>query len=365
MDFFLPNHLIMNYTLDNARQVRAGEELNTSQLTSFLQQALDMPGASLEVEQFPSGYSNLTYLLKLGEKELVLRRPPVGAENISKGHDMGREYKVLSLVNPVYPKAPKPIAYSEDTSIIGAPFYVMERVRGVILRSNSKMDFNEVTMQKLNENFIDNFADLHKIDIETSGLIQMGKPEGYLERQVQGWAKRWNNAKTEEIPNMDKAINWLTENLPESPSPTLIHNDYKFDNIILDSQDITQVKAVLDWEMSTVGDPLTDLGIVLSYVSEPNDPPYLRNFSMQLPKGALTREELVARYEKITGKEVNHLTYYYAFALFKLGVVVQQIYYRYHMGFSKDERFAPLIHLAKDCALMSVRVIEEGKVSGF
>lgn len=355
----------MNYTLDKARQVRAGEELDTTQLASFLQKALNMPEANLEVEQFPSGYSNLTYLLKLGEKELVLRRPPAGAENISKGHDMGREYKVLSLVNPVYPKAPKPLAYTEDKSIIGAPFYVMERVRGVILRANSKTDFDEATMRKLNENFIDNFADLHKIDIYQSGLIQVGKPEGYLERQVQGWAKRWQNAKTEEVPDMDKAIAWLTENMPESPSPTFIHNDYKFDNIILDNEDITQVKAVLDWEMSTVGDPLTDLGIVLSYTSEPNDPPHLRNFSMQLPKGALTREELVARYENITGKKTSNLTYYYAFALFKLGVVVQQIYYRYHMGFTKDERFAPLIHLAKDCALMSVRVIEENKVSGF
>ncbi len=355
----------MNYTLDTARQVRAGEELDTTQLASFLQHTLNMPDAQLVVEQFPSGYSNLTYLLKLGEKELVLRRPPVGAENISKGHDMGREYKVLSLVHPVYPKAPKPLAYTEDKSIIGAPFYVMERVRGIILRANSKIDFDEATMRKLNENFIDNFADLHKIDIYKNELIQIGKPEGYLERQVQGWAKRWQNAKTEEVPDMEKAIAWLTHNIPESPAPTFIHNDYKFDNIILDSEDITQVKAVLDWEMSTVGDPLTDLGIVLSYTSEPNDPPYLRNFSMRLPAGALTREEIVARYENITGKKTSNLTYYYAFALFKLGVVVQQIYYRYHKGFTKDERFAPLIHLAKDCALMSVRVIEENKVSGF
>lgn len=355
----------MNHSIDTAHEVRSGEELNTQNLEKFLQTTLEMPDATLTVEQFPSGYSNLTYLIKLGDKEMVLRRPPVGAENISKGHDMGREYKVLSLVNPVYSKAPKPLVYTEDKSIIGAPFYVMERVRGVILRANDKMDFDEKTMRQLNENFIENLAHLHTIDIEESGLIQIGKPEGYLERQVQGWAKRWQNAKTEEVSDMDKAIAWLIENMPESPKPTFLHNDYKYDNIILDSEDITQVKAVLDWEMSTVGDPFTDLGIVLSYTSEPNDPSYLRNFSMRLPKGALSRAELVARYEEITRQKVPNLTYYYAFGLFKLGVVVQQIYYRYHQGFTKDKRFAPLIDLAKDCALMSARVIDENKVSGF
>ncbi len=355
----------MSHSMDTAREVRAGEELNIQNLEKFLQASLDMPDASLSVEQFPSGYSNLTYLIKLGDKEMVLRRPPVGAENISKGHDMGREYKVLSLVNPVYPKAPKPLVYTEDKDIIGAPFYVMERVKGIILRASDKMDFDEKTMQQMNTNLIKNFAELHQIDIQKSGLIEIGKPEGYLSRQVHGWAKRWQNAKTEEVPDMEKAIAWLIENMPESPPPTFLHNDYKFDNVILDSDDITQVKAVLDWEMSTVGDPFTDLGIVLSYTSEPSDPPYLRNFSMQLPKGALSRAEVVALYEEVTQQKAPNLVYYYAFGLFKLGVVVQQIYYRYHQGFTKDKRFAPLIHLAKDCALMSVRVIEENKLSGF
>lgn len=355
----------MEKSIDQARAVRQGEELNQENLEKFLNDALHTSGEKLSVEQFPSGYSNLTYLIKLGERELVLRRPPFGAENISRGHDMGREYKVLSLMHPVYPKAPKPLVYTEDKAIIGAPFYVMERVRGIILRAHQKMNFSPSEARALGENFIDNLAEMHQIDIEQSGLINIGKPEGYLERQVRGWAKRWANAKTEEMPDMEFAIQWLIENMPASAAPSFIHNDYKYDNVVLDAENPTQVKAVLDWEMSTVGDPLTDLGIVLGYTPEAKDPDYLKNFMLDLGEGALTREEVAARYEEKTGRKVENLVYYYAFALFKLGVVVQQIYYRYHQGFTKDERFAPLINIARDCATMSARVIRENKISGF
>jgi aminoglycoside phosphotransferase (APT) family kinase protein len=351
--------------IDQARPIRSGEELELTNLEAFLQEKLNQKEAKLEVLQFPSGYSNLTYLLKLGETELVLRRPPRGAEHIAKGHDMGREFKVLSLMYPVYAKTPKPLVYTEDTSIIGAPFYVMERVQGVILRANQKLDFSPETMRKLNENLIINLADLHKLDIEKSGLIQLGKPEGYLQRQVEGWSKRYHNAKTEEIAEMDFAMKWLAENMPDSPAPTFIHNDYKYDNVILAAEDVTQIKAVLDWEMSTVGDPFTDFGIVLSYMTEANDPPELRNFGIQPIAGALSRQEMVELYESQIGQKIEHLIYYYAFALFKLGVVVQQIYYRYHQGFTKDERFAPLIYMVRACAQMSKRAIQERKISGF
>ncbi len=354
----------MSEKIDKARPVRTGEELNLEKLTPFLNKELGIEG-EIEVQQFPSGYSNLTYLIKLGDTELVLRRPPVGAEDISKGHDMGREYKVLSMVHPHYPKAPKPLVYTEDKSIIGAPFYVMERIQGIILRSKDKISYEAATVRKLNENFMDNLAALHQLDIQQTGLVNIGKPEGYLERQVKGWTKRYHKAKTHDIPDMEKAMTWLDAHMPESPAPTFIHNDYKYDNVVLDPTDITQIKAVLDWEMSTVGDPFTDLGIVLSYTSEENDPPHLKNFGIEVVEGMMSREELVARYEETTQRKVENLNYYYAFALFKLGVVVQQIYYRYHVGYTQDERFAPLIHLAKDCALMSVRVIEEQKVSGF
>ncbi|NJL12947.1 MAG: phosphotransferase family protein [Microscillaceae bacterium] len=355
----------MPSSIDQARAVRPGEELPLAPLEAFLQAALHMPEARLDVAQFPSGYSNLTYLLRFGEKELVLRRPPLGAENIRKGHDMGREYRVLSLVHPVYPKAPQPLAYTEDPGIIGAPFYVMERIQGIILRAGQALAYSPEEMRTLSENFIDNFAALHRLDIYQSDIVQLGKPDGYLERQVSGWANRWQAAQTEAIPEMDFAIEWLQQHLPSSPPPSLIHNDYKYDNLILDADAPTQIKAVLDWEMSTVGDPFTDVGILLSYISEANDPPHLKNFGIEVAPGALSRAELVARYEAQNQVKVANLPYYYAFALFKLGVVVQQIYYRYHQGYTRDARFAPLIHLAKDCALMAKRVIQEQKISGF
>ena len=351
--------------IDKPKAVRIGEELNVIALELFLNNYFGTTTQKLTIEQFPSGYSNLTYLIRLGVRELVLRRPPFGAENIAKGHDMAREFKVLSLIHPVYPKSPKPLIYSDDTSIIGSDFYVMERVQGVILRASQKIDLTPLQMRQLNENMIDNLATLHQLDIHKTGLIEIGKPEGYLERQVNGWAKRYQNAKTEEIPDMDFAIKWLAENMPESPAPTFIHNDYKYDNVVLDANDITQIKAVLDWEMATVGDPFTDFGIVLGYMTEKNDPPSLRNFGLKVIEGALSRQEMVERYEEKVSRKIHNLVYYYAFALFKLGVVVQQIYYRYHQGFTKDERFASLIYLTKDCALMSARAIKENRISGF
>jgi aminoglycoside phosphotransferase (APT) family kinase protein len=230
--------------IDQARTIRAGEELNLENLEAFLNESLSTQGEKLIVEQFPSGYSNLTYLLKLGERELVLRRPPFGAENISKGHDMGREYKVLSLVHPAYPKCPKPLVYTEDRSILGAPFYVMERVQGIILRANQKIEFTPTEMRSLNQNLLDALVELHQLDIEKTGLTAMGKPDGYLLRQMEGWTKRWQNAKTEEVADMEFAIDWLAHSMPASPAPSFIHNDYKYDNVVLDKDNPTQIKAV-------------------------------------------------------------------------------------------------------------------------
>lgn len=354
--------------IDTAREVRAGEMPDIEKLNAYLSNYIDFGNDMLEVRQFPSGFSNLTYLIKIGEKEFVMRRPPFGAENIEKGHDMGREYKVLELLRPVFDKVPKPVVFCEDPSVIGAPFYLMERVKGIILRSEKDFDcLDATTVAKLYECFIDNFADLHSLDIYQTGLIQLGKPEGYLERQVNGWTKRYYNSKTEEISEMNFCIQWLDEKKPASPAATFLHNDYKFDNIILNTDNLTQIKAILDWEMSTVGDPYTDLGIVLSYTAEQGDPvaSIRKFFGGQVRPGALSRIQLVERYEEKTGKKVKNLPFYYAFALFKLGVVLQQIYYRYHKGFTKDERFAPLIHIVKDCVILAKEVIQAGKISGF
>ncbi len=350
--------------MDQARNIREGEELALDKLQAFLEKTFSKTQTQLEIQQFPSGFSNLTYLLKWDNREWVLRRPPYGAEKISKGHDMGREYRVLSLVHPHFPEAPEPLVYSEDLDIIGAPFYIMKRIRGTILRAGQKVDISPETTRAMNTSMIDTFVKLHQLDIEQTGLIQIGKPEGYLQRQIEGWSKRYEKAQTEDIPAMHYAREWLAKNMPESPAPTFIHNDYKYDNIVLNPDNLGEVKAVLDWEMSTVGDPLTDLGIYLSYTVEENDPQGLRNF-LPLYSNSLTRQELVQRYQEQRGVEIQNIPFYYAFALFKLGVVLQQIYYRYHEGFTKDPRFAPLIFLTRECALMSQKVIEEQKISGF
>lgn len=351
-------------TIDQAKEIRKGEELNIESLEKFLQDSLQLSG-KLEVQQFPSGHSNLTYLIKLGDKEMVLRRPPFGAEDIAKGHDMGREYKVLSKVNPVYPQAPKPLAYTDDKSVIGAPFYVMERVHGIILRAGQKLSYTPEEMRELNLNLIDNQVAIHSLDIHKTGLVELGKPEGYLERQVMGWIKRYQKSQTEEIPEMNHAMEWLPKNMPESPEPTFIHNDYKYDNVILDPNNPTQIKAVLDWEMSTVGDPFSDFGSTLAYTNEETDPGNFKHFGIQLTPGMLNRDEILARYEEKTGKKVDNVGFYYAFALFKLAVILQQIYYRFDKGYTQDQRFAPLIHILKDCATLADLTIKSGKIRDF
>ena len=348
--------------IDEAKDIRDGEELNVENLQAFLNEQLDTKDAKLEVSQFPSGFSNLTYLLKLGDQELVLRRPPFGAEKISKGHDMGREYKVLSRLNPVYPKAPKPLAYTEDLSIIGAPFYVMERVKGVILRSGKKVDLSRQEARILSENFIHNLAKLHKIDVNETGLVELGKPEGYMQRQVEGWINRYKKSQTDDIRDMDQVIEWFPSNIPATSQVSFIHNDYKYDNIVLNPDDMTQIKAVLDWEMSTVGDPLSDLATTLAYTSEPTDPEPLRAFGIRAFEGVMNRDEMVRRYEAVSGIKPENMVFHYAFASFKLGVICQQIYYRYKEGFTKDPRFAPLIFLVKATAKLSASAVQNNRI---
>jgi aminoglycoside phosphotransferase (APT) family kinase protein len=186
--------------------------------------------------------------------------------------------------------------------------------------------------------FIDCLVNLHAVDLEAHGLVSLGKPAGFLERQVRGWFERWNRAKTEEIAQMDRLIGWLTDRLPSSPAPTLVHNDFKLDNLMLDANDPGRVEAVLDWEMSTVGDPLVDLGLILCYWSQPSDPGGTKASLTSAP-GWFTRDELIGRYAQLTGREVALINYYEVFALFKLAVVLQQIYVRFHRGQTQDERF--------------------------
>ena len=329
---------------DQAGAVRAGEELDLTRLQPFLQQqyGYDEP---VSIEQFPSGHSNLTYLVRLGSREVVLRRPPFGSK-VRSAHDMSREFRVLSRLHQSYPVAPQALLYCDDRAILGVPFYLMERIRGVILRRDPPPDvcLPPKTAQRLSENFLDNLARLHSLDYAAIGLGELGKPQGYLERQVRGWIERYHNSKTEDRPEVELISDWLIRRLPVSGATTLIHNDYKYDNVVLDPDDLARIVGVLDWEMCTLGDPLTDLGTALAYWADPNDPEDFREIRSgpTILPGTLTRAQLVERYVAATGRHTGDMVFYLAFARFKIAVIIQQIYYRYAQRLTSDTRFACL-----------------------
>jgi aminoglycoside phosphotransferase (APT) family kinase protein len=352
--------------LDKSRAVRAGEEIDAARLFAYLREHIGALEEPPRIEQFPAGFSNLTYLLRFGERELVLRRPPVGAK-IKTAHDMKREYRILSHLHPVYPKVPRALHYCEDESVVGAPFYVMERVSGVILRATPPKDFELTpdTMQRLSEAFIGNLSEIHEVDFISADLGDLGQPEGYVRRQIEGWTKRYFNARTDDVPSVERLAAWLAAHLPhDSPRPALIHNDYKYDNLVLAPEDLTRVVAVLDWEMATVGDPLMDLGTTLGYWVEQDDPAEWQRcgFGITSLAGNLGRTELVERYARQTSRDITDPVFYYAYGLLKIAVIVQQIYKRFRQGFTQDERFANLGALVRACGLMAERAIEKRRI---
>ncbi len=353
-----------NWT-DQPTQVRKGEELQLEKLAEFLLKKLPDAEGELVVEQFPKGFSNLTYLLRLGDKQFVLRRPPFGAK-IKSAHDMSREFNILSKLKKVFFKVPQPLLYSEDENILGAPFYIMERVEGVILRSKMPREMlpTEKTMAGIADALVDSLSELHGIDFDAAGLKDLGKPEGYVERQIRGWTMRYFNAKTDEIAEIEKAAQWLVDHLPPESEASLIHNDFKYDNLVLDTTDWTKVVAILDWEMATLGDPLMDLGTTIGYWVNQNDPDFMQQLQLSpttLP-GNPTRGEVVEMYAQKSGREVKDVVFYYVFGLFKIAVIVQQIYYRYKKGFTQDERFAQLIRGVKGCGLTAMQAIGKGRI---
>ncbi|MFO0617468.1 MAG: phosphotransferase family protein [Polyangiaceae bacterium] len=346
--------------IDGAKDVRAGEELDAEKIFEALRAPLgEALGAEVTappvIRQFPSGHSNLTYLLEVdaggAKHELVLRRPPFG-NAVKTAHDMGREVRILSaLSRHGYAKAPKPLVYVEDEGVIGAPFYVMSRVSGVVLRRKAPpgLELGPELVGRIAESFSGALVELHALRWEKMELAAFGKPEGYVERQVRGWAKRYEDAKTDDVPTMEHASKWLLENLPkpeqELARATIVHNDFKYDNLVLDAADPTRIVGVLDWEMATIGDPLTDVATTLAYWVEAGDPEPLKAFAFgptHLP-GSPTRRELLDRYVLKSGRDASNIAYYYAFALFKNAVVAQQIYTRFKKGLTKDERFGMFI----------------------
>lgn len=331
--------------LDHPAAIRQGEELDLAKLEPFLRRHFPNEAGALQVRQFPSGHSNLTYSLQLGERELVLRRPPFGSK-VKSAHDMGREYRVLSKLHSVYAPAPEVLLYCDDVSILGAPFYVMKPIHGIILRRNLPhgLDFPAEKARRLSESFIDNLVELHRVDYAAVGLSDLGRPEGYLERQVRGWIERYDGSKTHDYPEVEKLSAWMQQRLPSTSVVSLIHNDYKYDNVVLDSSDVARVIGVLDWEMCTIGDSVSDLGTALAYWVDATDPEELQQnrWGPTIHPGSFTREEFVQHYARKTGCDVSQIAYYLTFARFKLAVIVQQIYFRYRQGLTKDERFASM-----------------------
>jgi len=323
--------------------VRKGEELDGAGLRIFLTSKLEHEIDNIEILQFPAGSSNLTYLLTIGGKEYVLRRPPFG-NNVKTAHDMQREFDVLSKLSKVYNPAPKPLLYCSDESVIGSEFYLMERRKGLIIRGKAPeiLENSPELQQAVCRSFVQNLSDLHSLDYKEAGLSDLGKPDGYARRQVVGWTKRYFNAKTDELPELEASIKWLNKNVPPESGAALVHNDYKFDNIMLNPDDLTEITALLDWEMATVGDPLMDLGATLGYWMANDTGEEMLNmpFNPRVLMDNISRRELAEMYAISSGRDISNILFYYVFGTFKIAVIAQQIYARFLRGFTKDRRFA-------------------------
>jgi aminoglycoside phosphotransferase (APT) family kinase protein len=331
--------------IDDTIDVRPDEQIDVGRVADYLHGKLPGAEGRPALRQFGGGSANLTYLLDYGDHEYVLRRPPLGPVAKS-AHDMGREYRVLSVLYQVFPEAPRAFLYSEDEDIVGAPFLVMERRRGAVVRRSMPDVYakDPHAARRMSEALVDTLAEFHAVDYEAIGLKDLGRPAGFVERQIAGWYRRWHAAKTEDVTEMDATYTWLKDNRPQSVQFSLVHNDYKLDNVMLSYDDPGEIVAVFDWDMCTLGDPLADLGALLCYWSEPGDPLY-RQAMARMPVadlGFLTREEIVQRYAQNSGRYVGHINFYHALGMFRLTVIIAQIYIRFVRGQTQDQRFAHL-----------------------
>ncbi|WP_156755690.1 phosphotransferase family protein [Actinokineospora pegani] len=328
-------------TRDQAGELRAEDSFDTAAVHAWLGSVVEgLPARPPAVKQFPGGASNLTYLLSYPDRELILRRPPAGRKAAS-AHDMGREFRVQSALKPVYPYVPTVLGLCQDQSVIGSDFYVMERVEGTILRNDlpEGMRLEPEAARALSTALVDRLVDLHRVDPGAAGLTDLGKGAGYVGRQVAGWSRRFTAARTDNVPDFAAVMAWLADNQPEDVATVVIHNDWRFDNVVLD--DSLAVVGVLDWEMSTLGDPLMDLGGAAAYWIEADDDAVFQQARRQpthLP-GMLSRAELVEHYCARMGLSPDNWAFYEAFGLFRLAVIMQQIYYRFHHGQTTNPRF--------------------------
>ncbi|HVT34230.1 MAG TPA: phosphotransferase family protein [Nevskiaceae bacterium] len=352
-------------TLDQAGAVRDENNFDPALILPFLQQHIPGLRGAATLQQFQGGASNVTYLLRVGEREMILRRPPAGTKAKS-AHDMGREFRVMQRLSPHFP-CPRPLAYCEDDSLIGSTFYVMEKITGVILRRDPPkgISYTPEAARQLCLNLLDTQIRLHTLDYDQLGLSDMGKPTGYVERQVNGWNERFGKAWTDDVPRCENIMAWLAAKKPaDSPRPGIIHNDYRFDNVVLSPSDHQSIIGVLDWEMATLGDPLMDLGSSLAYWVQNSDSKQMQALRMQpstLP-GMLTREEIVRYYGEKTGREISNTDFYYVFGLFRLAVIAQQIYYRWKMGQTKNPRFQTFGMFVTVLSQVAGNVIDKSKL---
>jgi|TARA_B110000238_G_scaffold39336_1_gene41643 aminoglycoside phosphotransferase (APT) family kinase protein len=348
------------------QEVRKGEDLPAVKLKQFLQEnhLISSIESELFVKQFTHGYSNLTYLLSIENKEYVLRKPPIGA--IKRGHDMSREFKVQSAVQKEFSKVPKMFAYTDDAAVLGSEFYIMEKVEGIILnfKEAKKRDIPANDYKTIANAWLDTFTELHQLDYDAIGLTNLGKPEGYVERQVTNWGKQYLKAATKDVPSAEKVMQWMQENQPKNYQHCLIHNDYKYDNVVFKDNSWKEITAVLDWEMATLGDPLMDLGTSLGYWTLASDHDFVKQGipSPTIFEGNPMRSEIVASYAKKSGRDIHNMVFYYAFGLFKIAVIAQQIYYRYSKGLTSDPRFANLDKAAELCCNLALKSIKTNSI---
>ncbi|WP_042351359.1 phosphotransferase family protein [Bacillus massiliigorillae] len=326
--------------------VRKGEELSLESLDAYLRGSLEhLDDTPLDIRQFGKGASNLTYLLRKGDWEAVLRRPPNGPV-APKAHDMEREYKLLKKIHAVFPLAPEPYVFCDDKTIIGSPFLLMERRKGLVLDTEFPASHTPTPeiCRKISETMVDRLVELHQIDYETAGLQDLGYPTGFMERQVNGWIGRYQRAKTAEIEGVEELMKWLVDHVPTSQKATIIHYDYKLNNVMFDYDDLSKMIGVFDWEMTTIGDPLADLGCAMSYWAQEDDPDVLKSRGKKPPvtilPGFMTRDQFIEAYAKKSGRDVSQIDFYLTFAYFKLAVIVQQIYFRWKKGQTSDARFS-------------------------
>ena len=344
------------------QKVREGEALPEVALKKYLKEIklINSVESELFVQQFTHGFSNLTYLLQIENKEFVLRKPPKGA--IKRGHDMNREFKVQSAVHKAYSKVPKMYGFSDDETILGSDFYIMEKVEGVILnykeakqRNIPKEDYRNIA-----NSWLDALVELHNVDYNAIGLADLGKPEGYVQRQITNWGKQYVKAKTDAYPEAEMVMNWMEEHQPKEYDHCLIHNDFKYDNVVFKDDSWQEISAVLDWEMATLGDPLMDLGTSLGYWTVATDHDFVKQGipSPTVFEGNPTRSEIAEMYAQKSGRNVDNLVFYYVFGLFKIAVIAQQIYYRYSKGWTTDPRFANLNKAAELCCKLALKAIK-------